>query len=50
MYAHICNLGTQKAEAGGLLVSLRPAWATRSVLGQLGLYCENLPHPLNKIK
>jgi hypothetical protein len=41
MVAHAFNPSTQEAEAGGFL-SLRPAWSTRWVPGQPGLYRETL--------
>lgn len=42
-----CNLGTQGAEAGGLLC-LRPTWATFWVLGQSGLQNETLSQGIFK--
>jgi hypothetical protein len=41
MVAHAFNPSTQEAEAGGFL-SLRPAWSTKWVPGQSGLYRETL--------
>jgi hypothetical protein len=38
---HAFNLSTREAEAGGFLSS-RPAWSTKWVLGQPGLYRETL--------
>jgi hypothetical protein len=43
--AHTFNPSTREAEAGGFLSS-RPAWSTKWVLGQPGLYRETLSqHP-----
>jgi hypothetical protein len=39
--AHAFNPSTPEAEAGGFLSS-RPAWSTKGVPGQPGLYRENL--------
>jgi hypothetical protein len=39
--AHAFNPSTWEAEAGGFL-SLRPAWSTKCVPGQPGLYRETL--------
>jgi hypothetical protein len=39
--AHAFNPRTQEAEAGGFLSS-RPAWSTKGVPGQPGLYRETL--------
>jgi hypothetical protein len=39
--AHAFNPSTREAEAGGFL-SLRPAWSTKWVPGQPGLYRETL--------
>jgi hypothetical protein len=39
--AHAFNPSTWEAEEGGFL-SLRPAWSTKWVPGQLGLYRETL--------
>jgi hypothetical protein len=39
--AHAFNPSTREAEAGGFL-SLRPAWSTKGVPGQPGLYSETL--------
>jgi hypothetical protein len=47
MVVHAFNPSTQKAEAGGFLSS-RPAWITKWVPGQLGLYREVLSQ--NKTK
>jgi hypothetical protein len=41
MVAHAFNPSTQEAEAGGFLSS-RPAWSTKGVPGQPGLYRETL--------
>jgi hypothetical protein len=41
MVAHTFNPSTQEAEAGGFLSS-RPAWSTKWVPGQPGLYRETL--------
>ena len=41
MVAHAFNPSTREAEAGGFL-SLRPAWSTKRVPGQPGLYRETL--------
>jgi hypothetical protein len=41
MVAHVFNPSTREAEAGGFLSS-RPAWSTKWVPGQPGLYRETL--------
>jgi hypothetical protein len=41
LVAHAFDPSTQEAEAGGFLSS-RPAWSTKWVPGQLGLYRETL--------
>jgi hypothetical protein len=41
MVAHAFNPSTREAEAGGFM-SLRPAWSTKWVSGQPGLYRETL--------
>jgi hypothetical protein len=41
MVVHAFDPSTQEAEAGGFL-SLRPAWSTKWVPGQPGLYRETL--------
>jgi hypothetical protein len=46
--AHTFNPSTQEAEAGGFLSS-RPAWSTKRVPGQPGLYRETLSRK-NKTK
>jgi hypothetical protein len=46
---HAFNPSTQEAEAGGFL-SLRPAWSTKGVPGQPGLYRETLSQKTNKNK
>jgi hypothetical protein len=40
---------TWEAETGGFL-SLRPAWSTKYILGQPGLYRETLSRKQNKTK
>jgi hypothetical protein len=45
--AHAFNPSTQEAEAGRFL-SLRPAWSTKWVPGQPGLYRETLSRKTNK--
>jgi hypothetical protein len=47
MVEHAFNLSTQEAEAGGFLSS-RPAWSTKWVPGQPGLYRETLSQKTNK--
>jgi hypothetical protein len=47
--AHAFNPSTREAEAGGFL-SLRPAWSTKGVPGQPGLYRETLSQKKNKTK
>ena len=47
--AHAFNPSTQEAEAGGFLSS-RPAWATKWVPGQPGLYRETLSQKTKKPK
>jgi hypothetical protein len=47
MVAHAFNPSTQEAEAGGFLSS-RPAWSTKGVPGQPGLYRETLSSKTNK--
>jgi hypothetical protein len=44
---HTFNPNTQEAEAGGFLSS-RPAWSTKWVPGQPGLYRETLSQKTNK--
>jgi hypothetical protein len=46
---HAFNPSTREAEAGGFL-SLRPAWSTKGVPGQPGLYRETLSQKKNKTK
>jgi hypothetical protein len=46
---HTFNPSTWEAEAGGFLNS-RPAWSTKSVSGQPGLYRETLPRKTKKKK
>jgi hypothetical protein len=45
--AHAFNLSTREAEAGGFLSS-RPAWSTKWVPGQPGLYRETLSQKTKK--
>jgi hypothetical protein len=45
--AHAFNSSTQEVEAGGFL-SLRPAWSTKCVPGQPGLYRETLSRKKKK--
>jgi hypothetical protein len=47
MVVHTFNPNTQEAEAGGFL-NLRPAWSTKWVPGQPGLYRETLSQKTNK--
>jgi hypothetical protein len=47
--AHAFNPSTQEAEAGGFL-SLRPAWSTKWVPGQPGLYRGTLSWKIKKQK
>jgi hypothetical protein len=47
MVAHAFNPSTQEAEAGGFLRS-RPAWSTKWVPGQPGLYRETMSWKKNK--
>ena len=47
MVAHAFNPSTREAEAGGFL-SWRPAWSTKWVPGQPGLYRETLSQKTNK--
>jgi hypothetical protein len=49
MVAHAFNPSTREAEAGGLLSS-RPAWSTKWVPGQPGLYRETLSWKTKKKK
>jgi hypothetical protein len=49
MVAHTFNPSTWEAEAGGFL-SLRPAWSTKWVPGQPGLYRETLSQKTKKKK
>jgi hypothetical protein len=49
MVAHAFNPSTWKAEAGGFLSS-RPAWSTKWVPGQPGLYRETLSWKIKKKK
>jgi hypothetical protein len=49
MVAHAFNPSTREAEAGGFL-SLRPAWTTKRVPGQPGLYGETLCQKTKKNK
>ena len=49
MVAHAFNPSTREAEAGGFL-SLRPAWSTKGVPGQPGLYRETLSKKKKKKK
>jgi hypothetical protein len=45
--AHTFYPSTREAEAGGFL-SLRPAWSTKRVSGQPGLFRETLAQKTNK--
>jgi hypothetical protein len=47
--AHVFNLSTWEAEAGGFLSS-RPAWSTKWVPGQPGLHRETLSQKTKKEK
>jgi hypothetical protein len=49
MVAHAFNPSTWEAEAGGFLSS-RPAWSTKWVPGQPGLYRETLSRKIKKKK
>jgi hypothetical protein len=49
MVAHAFNPSTREAKAGGFLSS-RPAWFTKSVPGQPGLYRETLSRKYKKQK
>jgi hypothetical protein len=49
MVAHTFNPSTWRTEAGGFLSS-RPAWSTKGVPGQPGIYRETLSQKQNKTK
>jgi hypothetical protein len=49
MVAHAFNPNTREAEVGGFLSS-RPAWSTKGVPGQPGLYRETLSRKTKKKK